>query len=159
MDIKDYIGERGELIFAYLITKWCQGKPWFQQQFSGAKAEVKDFSISLINPSSKEATFFVQVKSTTQGYQGRGANRKLKVRVHKSDVAKLRNAPGPAYIAGIDIHKECGFIMAVTDKLVRGVSGMPVTYPIDCTTIPALWTEVDTYWAKRNMLAKKSLFS
>jgi hypothetical protein len=159
MDIKDYIGERGEIIFAYLITKWCDGEPWFQAQFSGAKAETKDYAVSLIDPTSKDATFFVQVKATTKGYSGKGANRKLRLKVNKKDVEKLKKAPGPAFVVGIDIHLECGFIMAVTEQTVGGFWGIPVTHPLDCTTIPDLWREVDAYWAKRNMLAKKSMFS
>jgi hypothetical protein len=109
MDEKDYIEKRGETIFAFLIGKRCDGAFWFLGEFIDGKAETKDFTVYLIEPSCGEATFFVQVKATAQGYRGKGANRKLNVKVAKEDVAKLKRVTGPAYVAGIDIDLEVGF--------------------------------------------------
>jgi hypothetical protein len=160
MDEKDYIGDRGETVFRFLITKRCNQQFWFLCTFLGGKAETKDFSVSLIEPSGKEATFFVQVKATTQGYSGSGQKKKLKVKVTKEDIAKLKQVTGPAYVAGIDIDGETGYLYAITAKTPnKQLTGIPCVNVIDCTLIPKLWNEVDAYWQQRNMLATNSLFS
>ncbi|MCI0457598.1 MAG: hypothetical protein L0Z62_11560 [Gemmataceae bacterium] len=159
MHARDYIGKRGETIFAFLIGKKCSGRFWFHCDFLGDKAETKDFTVYLIEPSCEEATLFVQVKSTSKGYTGKGSNRKLKVNVSKKDVAKLKKVTGPAYVAGIDVELECGFLLAITKATGDRISGIPCKHPIDCALIEKLWKEAESYWAKRNMLAKKSMFS
>ena len=93
------------------------------------------------------------------GYAGRGANRKLKVKVSKKDVKKLKGVTGTAFVVGIDVELEVGFLLAITDATGDRLSGIPCTHSIDCTLIQELWQEVERYWVKRNMLAKKSLFS
>lgn len=159
MNIKDYIGKRGETIFKALITKWCGGRPWFDDIFLGEKAETRDFLVNLIGPSVVASLFYVQVKSTRKGYTGKGANKKLKVSVTKEDVSKLKNSAGPAYICGIDIVNNCGFLFSIT-KTTRGpISGIPSRYRINCRTIRKLWKEVDDYWKNRDMLPGTSQFS
>lgn len=160
MNERDRIGKRGETVFAFLIGKRCGGKFWFDSEFLGDKAETKDFTVSAINPGCGEATFFVQVKATAKGYRGKGAKRKLKVNVTKADVKKLKQVTGPAYVAGIDIEGEEGFLLAIT-KYTRNrtISGMPCTNPINCALITKLWIEVEAYWTNRNMVATSSFFS
>jgi len=159
MNQKDYIGKRRETIFAFLIGKKCSGRFWFHCDFLGDKAETKDFTVYLIEPSCDEATFFVQVKATSKGYTGKGANRKLKVNVNQRDVQTLKGVTGPAFVAGIDIELEQGFLLAITKETGDKLSGIPCKHQIDCTLIENLWKEVEKYWIKRNMLAKKSMFS
>ena len=159
MNIKDYIGKRGEVIFPMLITKWCNGKPWFDSTFLGEKAEAKGFLVNLIGPESGDAYFFVQVKATKNGYTGTGPDEKLKVKVTKADIAKLKKVPAPTYVVGIDIVKECGFIIAITAETTGSISGITTRFRINCGVIKALWKEVDTYWRARKMLAATSTFS
>jgi hypothetical protein len=160
MNEKDRIGKRGETVFAFLIGKRCLGRFWFDTGFLGDKAETKDYTVYLIDPGCGEATLFVQVKATTKGYRGKGAKRKLRVRVTEADVKKLKRVTGPAYVAGIDVEAEVGFLLAITrNSRNRTINGIPCTNPIDCTLIPQLWREVEAYWTKRNMTATKSLFS
>jgi len=160
MNEKDYIGMRGEVVFAFLIGKPCNKRFWFIADFLGGKAETKDFTVRLIDPSSLDATFFVQVKATKRGYSGKGANQKLKVTVKKKDIAKLKLVSGPTYVAGIDIEAEVGFLYAITRQTPdKTLSSIPCSHPINCSLIPALWKEIAAYWKRRNMLAKKSLFS
>jgi hypothetical protein len=159
MNEKDYIGKRGETIFAFLIGKQCNGRFWFHADFLGDKAETKDYTVLLINPSCGEATFFVQVKATTRGYSGKGAKRKLKANVSKKDVEKLKRVTGPAFVAGIDIELEAGFLIAITQATAGKISGIPCTHRIDCNMIPNLWKEIETYWLNRNMTAQQSMFS
>ncbi len=159
MNLKDLIGKRGEDVFAYLIGEWCFGRMWFFADFLGAKGEALDHRVSLIAPSTFGAVFYVQVKSTTRGYSGQGAKRKLKVKVSKEDIRKLKTVPGPAFVAGIDINQKVGYLKAVTAKTpVRQLSGIPCDKPINCTNIRKLWREIDRYWRKRNMAAEDSYF-
>lgn len=159
MNERDYIGKRGETVFAFLISKKCRGRFWFYSEFLGDKAETKDFTVYLIEPDYTEATFFAQVKATSKGYSGKGVNRKLKANVSKKDVKKLKELTGPAYVVGIDIELDQGFIIAITEETGERLSGIPCRHKIDCDLIQKLWKEVTHYWTKRNMLAKKSMFS
>ncbi len=159
MSEKDWIGMRGELQFALLITGKCDKQRWFDGNFLGEKAETKDFTVNLVAPSSGQAMFFVQVKGTTQGYSGKGANRSLKAKVSKADVAKLKLQKGPTFVAGIDVNSGAGFLYEITANTRDTLNSIPCTHPIDCTLIKKLWKSVDRYWAKRNMLAKKSFLN
>jgi len=158
MNIQDYVGKRGERIFSVLITRWCDGTPWFDDVFLGEKQPTKDFIVNLIEPTSGDACFYVQVKATRRGYVGTGADRKLIVRVSKKDVQKLRKAPGPAFVVGIDIDAERGFIVSINDSTKGGLNGISVRHPLNCHTIKKLWKEVDDYWKGRQMLMKQSSF-
>ncbi|MCI0682468.1 MAG: DUF4365 domain-containing protein [Gemmataceae bacterium] len=159
MSEKDYIGRRGEIIFEYLIGKKCKGRFWFQTTFAGDKAETKDFIVNLIEPSTGEATFFAQVKATSKGYSGKRSARKLRVNVTKKDMKKLKSVNGPAFVVGIDVERQTGYLVAITAETGDRLSGLPCTHKIGCELIEKLWKEIDAYWAKRKMLAEKSLFS
>jgi hypothetical protein len=98
----DHIGHRGENIFRALITRFCYGRFYFHEVFLGEKHATTDFKVELINPTSAGAWFYVQVKSTTKGYTGAGDGRLLNVKVTKNEIEKLKKAPGPAYVVGID---------------------------------------------------------
>src|SRR5213082_3428425 len=83
MNERDYIGKRGEAIFRYLITDWCDGEPWFDDNFLGEKQPIKDFIVNLIEPASGDAVFYAQVKATNGKYVGKGPARRLKVKLSK----------------------------------------------------------------------------
>jgi len=160
MNERDRIGKRGETVFAYLIGRRCDGRYWFDPAFLDGKSETKDFLVSLIDPECGEATLSVQVKSTTQGYSGKGVKRKLKVQVSKADVAKLKTLKSPTFVAGIDVEAEVGFLLAITEITPnKTITGIPCLNPIDCKLIVKLWKEVEQYWKKRNMRAKRSFCS
>ncbi len=159
MNIADYIGKRGEIIFSMLITRWCGGKPWFDVVFLGEKAEAKDFMVNLIEPTCGDANFFVQVKATRQGYVGKSVTGKLKVNVEKEDIEKLKMVPAPTYVVGIDLIAECGFIVAITQSTAGAMWGIPTKHRINCRLIKSLWQEVDDYWKAKKMIASTSKFS
>ena len=101
----------------------------------------------------------MQVKATSKGYTGKGKSRKLKANVSKKDVKKLQGVTGPAYIVGIDVETEEGYLVAVTKKSRSHYSGIPCKHKIDCALIEKLWKDIEAYWVNRNMTATKSLFS
>ena len=158
MSLADWIGKRGESIFRVLISRWCDGHPWFDETFLGEKQEAKDFIVKLIDSSTGDASFYVQVKSTRTGYRGSGFNRKLKVKVTRDDVEKRKELKLPAYVVGIDIDLVRGYLVAITQGTKGQISGIPIRKPLNCRTIKALWKEVDEYWKTRPTSLPKSLF-
>jgi len=155
----NFTGKRGETVFAFLIGKKCNGRFWFYTEFLDGKAEAKDFTVYCIEPACYEATFFAQVKATSRGYTGKGKNRKLRVNVSEKDVQRLKRLTGPAFIVGIDVESEEGYLVPVTKHSRRKYSGIPCRHKIDCTLIQQLWQSVESYWAQRDMAATKSLLS
>jgi hypothetical protein len=124
-----------------------------------ARDEAKDFLVNLIEPESGDAHFFVQVKATRSGYTGTGPDEKPNVNVTRADIAKLKKVPAPTSVVGIDIVKECGFLIAITGETTGSLSGITTRFRINCRVIKALWNEVDTCWRARKMLAAASAFS
>ena len=159
MNLNDPIGKRGENIFTVLITKWCDGHPWFSDTFLGEKHETTDFMIELIEPTAGHAQFYVQVKSTNANYKGKGANRKLDITVTRKDVEKLKRIHAPTFVVGIDIDRVCGYIVAITQASAGGINGIPTSNSLNCRTLKALWKEVDNYWKAKNILTQKSKFA
>jgi hypothetical protein len=159
VNLRDHIGKRGESIFTVLITRWCDGHPWFRDAFLGEKHETTDFMIELIEPTAGHAQFYVQVRSTNARYTGRGNSRKLNVSVGKKDIDKLKQIHAPTYVVGIDIDRACGYIVAVTKTAARGIYGIPVRNSLNCRTLKALWKEVDDYWKAKDVLAHESRFA
>lgn len=155
MDMKDRIGKRGENIFTVLITKWCSGQPWFDETPLGAKADTKDFLVNLIDPTSGDAIFYVQIKSTARGTYSKGT--KLHGKVSSADITKMKKLKAPVYIVGIDIHTEKGYIVGVNGGPSK-LSGIPTKHAFDCTSIPKLWQEVDDYWKNPNARKRVSYF-
>ena len=45
--------------------------------------------------------------------------------------------------SGIDIVKECGFIIAITGETPGSISGITTKFRINCRVIKTLWKEVD----------------
>jgi hypothetical protein len=159
VNLNDAIGRRGESIFTVLITRWCDGHPWFIDTFLGEKHETTDFLVELIEPTAGHAHFYVQVKATRNHYTGSGGSRRLAVTVTAEDVEKLKRIHAPAYVVGIDIERVCGYITAITEASSGGIHGIPVRNSLNCRTLRALWKEVDDYWKARSVLARRSRFA
>ncbi len=160
MDRRDYIGKRGEDVFAFLIGRLCRGRFWFVADFRGDKAETSDFTVRLIRPPVADAKFVVQVKATTQGYRGTGVNRKLAVQVSKDEVIKLKLTSSPAYVVGVDAVREKAYIVPITSRTPDlSISGISCRHPLGCNVYPALWKDVVTYWSSRDMSRQDSLLS
>jgi Domain of unknown function (DUF4365) len=159
VNLNDAIGKRGESIFTVLITRLCDGHPWFRDTFLGEKHETTDFMVELIEPTAGHAQFYVQVKSTRANYKGTRARRKLDVTVTKENVEKLKQIHAPTFVIGIDVDSERGYIVAITQASAGGIHGIPVRHSLNCRTLKALWREVDDYWKAKIILAQKSRFT
>jgi hypothetical protein len=147
----DLVGKRGEALFRAIITRWCDGKQWFDETFLGEKAEGLDFEVQLIGSAVFHAMFFVQVKATAKPkrYAGSGKQRRILVTLKAADAVKLGKMKVPAYVVGIDIYSGKAFIRNVPAGATRGFTGISVRHPLNCKAIKMLWNEVDGFWRSR----------
>jgi hypothetical protein len=81
------------------------------------------------------------------------------VNVSEKDVQRLKRLTGPAFIVGIDVESEEGYLVPVTKRSRRKYTGIPCTHKIDCALIQQLWRSIEQYWVQQDMAAKKSLLS
>src|SRR5215217_7566340 len=93
------------------------------------------------------ALFFVQVKTTRQGYTER--DRRLKVTVAQHTVARLASIPAPTYVVGIDDVDGTGYIVSANGERLTNVASVPSHFPIDRQNRERLWREVLEYWSSR----------
>lgn len=157
MNNRDYVGSRGEALFAEMITDWCgEDEPWFQSVSLGEKYPAKDFMVDLVNPSCGQANFYVQVKASRGKYTGTGATRKLKVGITRTAMAVLKKTPGPVFVVGIDIDTKIGYVVQITQQTGDTLPSIPLTHPLDCKQIRTIWEWVDGYWGKKAMLPADS---
>ncbi|MFO5476742.1 MAG: hypothetical protein ACLBM2_23110 [Dolichospermum sp.] len=78
--MRDALGQRGELIFSLLMTEFhSDAGPIFKPQFLGDKWQYVDFIVELIGAGSYIPYFFVQVKTTRQGYTKKDTRWNVKV--------------------------------------------------------------------------------
>jgi hypothetical protein len=156
--MNDHIGARGEKLFEKLIMDFCgREEPYFRPHSLGEKREAVDFLVDLVGPGPGVAFFFVQVKTTTQGYTRQ--DRRLKVKVSAADVRKLRACAAPTYVVGIDMQNETGFIHAITPDGPDRFASLPTWFPLDCANLEVLWLEVGSYWEARTTGLETSHFT
>ena len=158
---QEQVGHRGENVFRVIITRKCGGRRWFSEVMLGEKYPTVDFHVDLLSPTAAKAYCFVQVKATDRGFDGAGPDRRLRVRVTKTDVSRLRRVPAPTYVVGIDVTTDRGaaYIMAIDRGTTQAVNGLRTTHRLDSHAIRRLWREVDAYWVARDMLLARSAFS
>jgi hypothetical protein len=154
----DEIGDRGQWLFSLLMTQIYPGRnePYFRARFLGDKHPTFDYLVELVG--SEAYFFFVQVKSTRQGYrQGRGA-RRPRVNVDREDVRRMVASPVPAYVAGIDEPQGVGYLLSMNEPRPAGLGGLPDRHPMNAGNLQRLWQEVHDFWANRNMVLVGSHF-
>jgi hypothetical protein len=100
--------------------------------------------------------FFVQVRATRQGYTKAG---RLKVGTSGRGVRRLSRFPAPTYLVGIDERCEVGYILAILHGMSEPISSIPTDYPLDCTSLPLLYKEMERFWAGRDMARRYSAFA
>jgi hypothetical protein len=160
MAVQDDIGSRGESLFYVLITNFCgRSQPFFRPRFLGEKARTVDFLIELIGAGEQTLFFFVQVKSTREGYTRQGGFPRLKVRMSRREVRRLVLFPAPTYVVGIDERQEEGFILAVLEGMTNPIPSLPTNFPLKGANLRILSEEVRRFWQGRDMAMRQSAFS
>lgn len=156
---QDYIGLRGENMCNNLLTKFCLGRelPFFKPIFLGEKFQTLDFMVELVGAGEITPFFFIQVKTTREGYTKR--DRRLKIKVSAEAMSRLRAYPAPTYVVGIDEVQEKGYIVSANAGSPAVVSSLPTTFALDCSNLERLWYEVRDYWRQRDMDMTNSVFT
>lgn len=150
MDQRDIIGERGEAIFRVLMTRKHpeRGYLFDHPRFLGEKKQTIDFLVELFHVETLVPFFFVQVKSTCNGYTSQ--ENRLQVQVKASEMQRLAAYPAPTYLVGIDEPGEKGYIISANGELEQGFSTMSTAHPLISNTLALLWDEVAAYWSAAN---------
>ena len=161
MALSDDIGIRGEAVFVWLMMQDCgRPRPLFRPYFLGEKFPTLDYLVELVDTGPTTQSFFVQVKSTRQGYdRDKHGNLRLKVRVSANDMQRLALYPAPTYIVGIDEPQRRAYIVSAHQTNPTQLRGLPTTYSIDCQNLISLWHEVKDFWTQRDMQLRNSVFS
>ncbi|MEA5579300.1 DUF4365 domain-containing protein [Anabaena sp. UHCC 0451] len=156
--MKDALGQRGERIFEVLITKFhSDAGPIFKPQFLGDKWQYVDFIVELVGAGSYIPYFFVQVKTTRQGYTKK--DKRLKVQVKKESVIGIASYPAPTYIVGIDEVQEVGYLVSANGENLTSLSSLSTNFPINKQNREILWDEVNSFWSQYNNNNLASQFS
>jgi len=158
--MNDDIGTRGEALFFVLLTQFCgRSRPFFRPHFLGDKFATLDYLVELVDAGSATPFFFVQVKTTTQGYtKQKDGKRRLKIQVSEADVRRMVLYPAPTYIVGIDERAEVGYIISANEEHLGRISSLPMDFPLNCTNLERLWNEVKVFWSQRDMRLRNSVF-
>jgi hypothetical protein len=152
---RDDIGDRGQWLFCLLMTDLCgRDAPFFRPRFLGDKFPTFDYLVELVDHPA--FFFFVQVKTTTQGYTKDPI--RLKVQVSTEDVNRMVSCPAPTYVAGIDSESGSGYLLSVNEEREH-VASLVTLFPLNCGNLQVLRDEVVGYWSSRNMVLTGSRFN
>lgn len=156
--MRDALGQRGEAIFTVLMTEFhLNYSPIFKPQFLGDKWQYVDFIVELVGTKSSVPYFFVQVKTTREGYTKK--LKRLKVKVSREGVSGLASYPAPTYIIGIDEIHETGYLVSANGENLKSMSSLSTMFKISEQTRENLWKEVERFWSGYNTNQLVSQFS
>lgn len=155
---RNALGARGEAIFSVLLTDFHPGRgPLFKPGFLGDKWEYLDYFVELEDTGLTPAYFFVQVRTTRQGYTRRDG--RLRVGVSEEHLRRLAAYPAPTYVVGIDEVLRTGYLLAASTGNIRGLPSLTVAYPINEEIREALWNEVRDFWSQQPIPTRVSRFT
>ncbi len=147
--MRDALGLRGEAIFTVLMTEFhSKAGSIFKPQFLGDKWQYVDFIVELVGTGDIVPYFFVQVKTTRQGYTKK--LRRLKVKVPQEHICGLASYPAPTYIVGIDEPEEKGYIVSANGEYLSSLSSLSTEFLINKPNREVLWEEVNNFWSRYN---------
>jgi hypothetical protein len=115
-----------------------------------------DFIVELVDAGMTTPYFFIQVKTTRDGYTKK--DHRLKVQVKRDGMRKLASYPAPTYVVGIDEVRETGYIISANGEWLGDISSLSTEYPINKDNQDLLWEEVNEFWAKSEKLSRRSRF-
>ncbi len=148
------IGSRGEAFFLTKIMQPIRGEYLFLATFLGGNFPAADYLVNVVvNDEATPHFFFVQVKTTTTGFDPHG---RLQVRVSGRDLRLLQSYGVPTYIAGVDDTKGQVFLLSTENR--AALSSLPARYPLDAGMLPLLQAEILAFWRSRGTLAAYSQF-
>jgi len=144
-ELRDEIGERGEMIFRLAVTNFRNlPKPLFRATFLGEKWPAVDFYVELRGVSNCRAGFFVQVRSTAAKMRS-GATH-LPIYLPRKKCEELYAVPGPTFVVGVHEPTQNAYILSLHARPTQGVTRIPLKNVIDFQNLKALHNEVKRFW-------------
>ena len=142
-----------------ILTKlYGRARLLFKPQSLGDKWSTVDFIVELIDYASNGAPyFFVQVKTTQQGYTKK--HRRLKIQVSASDARRLASFPAPTYVVGIDEVNEIAYITSTNGRSQHGLKSLSTQFPINEQTQNAPCEEGERFWRDCSQAGTRSRFT
>ncbi|MEM7724989.1 MAG: DUF4365 domain-containing protein [Cyanobacteria bacterium P01_A01_bin.45] len=128
----------------------------FNLRYLEDKIPYVDYIVELVGAKGAVPYFFVQLKSTKQGYTKK--DQRLKVKFTQENLRGLAAYPAPTYIIGIDEKEETGYVMSVDGEELSAIASLPTLFPISMQNRGNLWNEVNDFWLKCNRVKKTSQF-
>ena len=131
MSTTNHVGNLGEAVVSLLFGRKTGGRYRFGVQFLGAKAQLLDFLIELLDEGGAPfgPYFFVQVKCTEDGDVGGSAPAVFTA----AEVSNAQKKLVPVYLAAVRIVDEDSeevFILAVDSSLEKGIAVVPNFFPL-----------------------------
>jgi len=155
--MRDALGLLGEALFTVLMTEFhSKAGPIFKPQFLGDKWQYVDFIVELVGSRDIIPYFFVQVKTTRQGYTQK--LKRLKVKVPQEGVRGLALYPAPTYIVGIDEIERKGYVVSTNRENLTSLSSLSTEFPINHLNREVLWEEVNSFWSRYSTIPLVSQF-
>ncbi|MBF2025296.1 MAG: DUF4365 domain-containing protein [Oscillatoriales cyanobacterium C42_A2020_001] len=141
-----------------LITEFHSNSgPIFKPQFLGDKWQYIDFIIELVGAQTTTPFFFVQVKTTREGYTQK--HRRLKVKIKSHQLQGIVSYPAPTYLIGIDEINERGYILSANEPHLKSLSTFSTKFPVNKQNREQLWNEVNDFWSGYDKFFLNSYFS
>jgi hypothetical protein len=140
--MRDFVGERGELIAMLRLTDFHNRGPMFRPRLLGEKWPSVDLFVQLEGVQGQTPFFLVQVRATKQPIRGS----LLPISIDKTTIAELAGYPAPGYIIGVDERNKEAFIVA-HGRRRQGFRGLSTEFPLNAATRQLLWQEVAAFWA------------
>ncbi len=161
MEIRDFIGGRGEAIAFTRLVRLCRTDtdlPYFWPHYLGEKAETFDFLVELVDAGAMTPFFFVQVKTTRKRFTRTQRPPRLRVEVSEHDVRRMVAYPAPTYVIGVHTDEERAFIVSVHGTMGESIPSITTAHELTCETLKRLWDEVLAFWRGRDMTRPTSSF-
>lgn len=157
MAAQNAIGDQGESIFSTRISQ----DNIFKVYFLGEKAPIVDFLVEIIDEQNPYQCF-IQVKSTTLGYNKKG---NLKVSISQPKLKALINRPLPTYIAGVDIQNEYVYIHPAFNHNMK-ITSIPINNKLfvankvaSVSVLQRLKQDIINYWTTINIDNHKTQYN
>ena len=153
---KNILGERGENVFFVAITELFNNEFIFHPTFLGQKQEYVDYFVEIKGNHKSIPYFFVQVKTTTQGYTK--DNKFLKVQIPLEKLKQLYKIKAPTYFVGVNNATQESYILSVHKNHRKRISSMSVKYPMNIHNLLLLRDEVVQFWENNLIKPNNSRF-
>jgi hypothetical protein len=156
----NHLGSLAENIVSLLLQRKLNGCYRFSVRFLGAKAELLDFLVELLDDDGKAygPHFYLQVKTTASASI---ASQLVHARFSPDEVKRAQGRRVPVYLVAVECRhddKEKTYIRAVDASLSAGVPGVHRRHSLkDRETRMQLYKEVDVYFNSLPLSFKSAL--